>query len=98
MKKTYFLVLTIGVALFTSCKKEYTCECVSKVSWSESGSSSTKEVTQKETFSEKMKEKQAKSACSTVGAQTKKHLEEQVKDAYSQVGITPSISTDCSLK
>ncbi|MCE3229521.1 MAG: hypothetical protein K0S32_4072 [Bacteroidetes bacterium] len=98
MKKISLLALIIGATFMVSCKKEYTCECTSKVTWSEAGSSSTKEVTQKETFSEKMKEKQAKSACSTVGAQTKKHVEEQVKDAYATVDINPSITTDCAIK
>ncbi|MBL7909869.1 MAG: hypothetical protein JNJ41_02295 [Bacteroidia bacterium] len=95
MKKA--LVLLSIVAFVSSCKKQRSCECVSKVTATGPGFNSTKEITQRETFTEKMKDKTATSACSTVEAQTKKHVEEQVKDAYNGTGISPSVSTSCKL-
>ncbi len=89
--KTNFkaVLLIVAVTLVTglsSCKKSYSCSCKTTVSLS--GFSSSSEV--KESYSVKMKEKQAKAACDN----TKAIAEKQAKDLNQ--GYT--VSTSCELK
>jgi hypothetical protein len=63
MKKTILSIFLVGLAM-ASCKKAYTCDCVT--TYKDSSNGTTVVANYKNTsvsYSEKMKEKQAKSAC-----------------------------------
>ena len=63
MKKVLFILLIISI--LTSCKKKYTCDCntIVKSSYNTSNSYSITLSADKQQYSEKMKKKQAESAC-----------------------------------
>lgn len=87
--KTIFTVVVVSATVsLGSCKKIHSCKCETKLSGG--GFSSSTETT--EAYSEKMKEKQAKSACDN----TQEILEKQVKDQQNGSGL--SVSVSCDLK
>jgi hypothetical protein len=82
---TLALVTTLA---FSSCKKNYSCDCETKLT--ASGYSST--TTSKEAYSVKLKKKQATAACDN----TAEILEKQVKDQNSGSGL--NVSVECEVK
>jgi hypothetical protein len=85
--KTTLTALSLFLMLgFISCKKQYSCSC--KTTISTTGYSSSTES--KESYSLKLKEKQAKAACDN----TEEILSKQVKDQ--QQGLSTSVA--CELK
>ena len=63
MKKFRFVVLLAGLAL-ASCKKEYSCDCTSTVTFTDNGFSYTQYFKNESTpYSQKLSEKQAESVC-----------------------------------
>ena len=89
--KTIIGLLSLTLVLgFTSCKKSYSCSC--KTILSATGYSSSTET--KESYSLKLKEKQAKAACDN----TASILEKQVKDQQTSQATGLSTSVSCELK
>ncbi len=77
-----------SVMMMSSCKKIYSCECETKLS--APGFSQTNKTS--ESYSAKLKEKQAKAACDN----TADIMEKTIKDLNSGSGISASVS--CELK
>jgi hypothetical protein len=88
MKKIIILSMACGVLSLASCKKTYSCSCTTKAT----GSGTTEEVTTSNSYSEKMKEKQAKSAC----ASSQTAVKAAADKAYNGTGL--SVSTSCEVK
>ena len=82
---TLIVAVMLGLTL-VSCKKSFSCSC--KTTVSTTGYSTSSEV--KESYSLKMKEKQAKAACDN----TKEIVEQQSKDLNQGYNV----STSCELK
>lgn len=81
-------LLTLTTVMMTSCKKIYSCECETKLS--ATGFSQTNKTS--ESYSAKLKEKQAKAACDN----TSEIMEKTIKDLNSSSGISTAVS--CELK
>lgn len=94
--KTFFIVLSaLTIASLSSCKKQYSCEC--KSTYSISGGSSQVD-TQIHTYSEKMKEKQAESACDDTESKLTKTNNDYANDVTYFSGETVSAKTLCEVK
>ncbi|MCD6017547.1 MAG: hypothetical protein K0S53_668 [Bacteroidetes bacterium] len=91
--KSIVAVLLIASSL-PSCKKQYTCECTTM--YSISGQSSTE--TTGDTYSEKMKEKQADAACDETEAKLSKASKDHAADVEYFSGETTTATTTCKLK
>ena len=86
-----------GVALmtgltFTSCKKSYSCEC--KTTYTD-GNGDPITLTSIEPLSEKMKDKQATSACNATAAQMKVVNDDLNADP---TGVYEDLTTTCAVK
>lgn len=94
MRKTTLLMLVIIASIFTSCKKTYSCSCSSSFSVGAEAFNTVKT----DTYSEKMKEKQAKAACKDTETKllyTNFLLAEFISATY---GIDSYAVTTCSIK
>lgn len=93
MKKLFITTIVIAsMASFTSCKKAYSCECVTTYT-DTTGTAIT--LTQVKSIDEKMKEKQAESTCN----QSEDQMNYVNDDLNSDTnGIYEDLNTTCALK
>ena len=100
MKKLFFC---IAISCLVSCKKTYTCECYTTFTYQQRGAITGQNYTQiipgnKEAYTQKMTEKQAKAACSHEA----KAVETDFANNVSNNGTFPlangSPTTSCGLK
>lgn len=77
---------------FTSCKKSYSCEC--KTTYTD-GNGDVVTLTAIEPLSEKMKDKQANSACNATAAQMKVVNNDLNSDP---TGVYEDLATTCTVK
>lgn len=96
MKKLAILLSAVLLGSFASCKKAYSCECITTIYASGSTAAPDKYSSKTTTYSEKMAEKQAKSACEHEAVTIKSNLD----DVINQAGATGLITaaTSCELK
>ena len=91
MKKTLLIcILGISAGLY-SCKKSYSCECTSTITFNglpPYTSTSTEPISQKATM------KQAKSICAATEAQLTEHLQQQLADPK----VSSVSSAECTVK
>jgi hypothetical protein len=93
MKKLFITAMVIAsVSSITSCKKVYSCECVTTVDIS----GVTETTTEVIELTEKMKEKQAESACNQSEDQMNSLNDELVADTDNV--SYDDLNTTCSLK
>lgn len=100
MKKTNLLGVLFASLLIVSCKKSYTCDCVTTEVISSNSSTQTLKYNNSSTpYSEKMNEKQAKSAC--------QHEQDELVATYNALmtnnGTQPAdpqdvVTVSCNLK
>lgn len=88
MKKIVLLSFAIAAISLASCKKSYSCSCTTKAT----GQGFNEEVTSSNSYSEKMKEKQAKAAC----ANSQTAVKATADKAYNGTGA--SVTTTCEVK
>lgn len=94
--KTLLIVLSaLTISILPSCKKTYGCECKSTFTIANNG---TYTETTVDNYSEKMKEDQAKSACSETETKLKKANSDHAKDIEFLSGNASSASTSCTIK
>jgi hypothetical protein len=93
MKKIVLSALLLAsMSVVTSCKKTYSCECVTTIKGK--GTTFSESVTSVNQYTEKMKESQAKSACSVA------ENEASIKDGLinSEASLVYTSSTFCDIK
>jgi hypothetical protein len=90
MKKIVLSALLLAsISVVTSCKKYYSCECVTEARDRTTGV--TRVYSETRAISENMKEKQAQSACN--------QTEEQIAiNTYAFLGSNYSVSSECDIK
>jgi len=92
MKKLLLSVLVLaGISTFTSCKKEYSCECTTVATIDGEIVSTSKIVA----LGEKMKEKQGNAACDQTESQMNSLNTEIVADS---ANVYDFLATVCELK
>ena len=86
IRNIFTVTALVALAAFSSCRKRsYSCDCETKLSVS--GSSQISRTS--ESYSEKMKGKQLKSACSNTEATLEKQVKEQQKNAgWDEVSVS----------
>lgn len=94
MKKNIFIISSLILIGLSSCKKSYSCQCTTTIT--AQGSPSENYPTTSKTYSEKMTEKQAKSACSHEETTVKTSIDDNINKVGAYGYITTNVS--CTLK
>lgn len=94
MKKVVFSALLLaGLTTMTSCKKAYSCECVTNVETENGDPYTTSKIV---SLDQKMKEKQAVAACDQTSSQIAAQNQEIINNDPNEEYV--SMTTVCSVK
>jgi len=91
MKKTAALIIIIASVGMCSCKKSYSCECTTTVTFPGKEPHQSSDVQQ---LSQKTTKKQAEAICKTSEAELTEHLQQQLSNS----SITVASSAACNVK
>lgn len=100
MKNKFLYIIAVSTLFFASCKKSYTCDCTSVTTFSAALTGSTPFVINSKStsvaYSEKMSEKQAKSACDHEAISIKSSEDAYIVDQGA--GGLVTVVTTCAIK